>query len=225
MNCVTPARSSRRWSARKSLSAEPRGRAASQRERPEPRRLCGGLRLVPRACWPSDTSASLQKPSKAADPNHGVVNIQDEPYITLTQEMARIIGLATRADRLGTRNNPCNATSTGGWISGLQSFANVEAPLLARHPGCTHRCDKHRAARPFTSRHGHVVTRLDRSRLYMNRDIATYPKRTNSYGGLSPARLWPCRPLPSPQPPFGSVQMGKLFHPRSYGYWVIEPDA
>jgi hypothetical protein len=46
-----------------------------------------------------------------------------------------------RAERLGTRNDPCNATSTGGWISRLQSFANVQAPLLARPPGCTYRCD------------------------------------------------------------------------------------
>jgi len=36
-----------------------------------------------------------------------------------------------------------------------------------------------RAAGPFTSRNEHVVTRLDLSSFYMNRDIATYPKRTN----------------------------------------------
>src|SRR5262249_38962070 len=34
---------------------------------------------------------------------------------------------------------PCNATSTGNPISGLQSFLNVQAPTLARPPGCTHR--------------------------------------------------------------------------------------
>jgi hypothetical protein len=89
------------------------------------------------------------------------------------------IGLATWGHELGTRKCPCNATSTGSWISGLQSFANVQAPLLARPPGCTYRCVKHRAARPFTSRNGHVVTRLEHTRFYMNCDIATYPKRTN----------------------------------------------
>ena len=40
-----------------------------------------------------------------------------------------------------------------------------------------------RAAGPFTSRNEHVVTRLDLSKFYMNRDIATYPKRTNGYDG------------------------------------------
>ena len=102
---------------------------------------------------------------------------------------------------LGTRNNPCNATSTGGSISGLQSFANVQAPLLARPPGCTNRCARHRAARPFTSRNEHVVTRLDGSRFYMNRDIATYPKRTNSYDGTFTRRtvaLSAATPPPSP---------------------------
>jgi hypothetical protein len=84
-----------------------------------------------------------------------------------------------QSDTLGTRNIPCNATSTGGCLSGLQSFTNVQAPLLARPPGCTYRCDTHRAARPFTSRNEHGVTRLDRSRFSMNCDIATYPKRTN----------------------------------------------
>jgi hypothetical protein len=34
---------------------------------------------------------------------------------------------------------PCNATSTGKSISRLQSFLYVQAPTLARPPGCTHR--------------------------------------------------------------------------------------
>jgi hypothetical protein len=64
-------------------------------------------------------------------------------------------------EKFGTRETPCNATSTGGVFSRLQSFADVQAPLLARPPGCTNRCDKHRAAGPFTSRNEHVVTRLE----------------------------------------------------------------
>ena len=87
------------------------------------------------------------------------------------------IGLRPSVQELGTRDHPCNATSTGGVVSGLQSFTNVQAPLLARPPGCTYRCVKHRAAGPFTSRNAHVVFRLGYPRFYMNRDIATYPKR------------------------------------------------
>ena len=44
-----------------------------------------------------------------------------------------------RRDRFGTLNEPCNATSTGGPFSGLQSFLYVQAPILVRPPGCTHR--------------------------------------------------------------------------------------
>ncbi len=98
------------------------------------------------------------------------------PYRTLRPMDS---GLAARGHELGTRIYPCNATSTGSFISGLQSFANVQAPLLARPPGCTYRCVNHRAAGPFTSRNEHVVTRLAHARFYMNCDIATYPKRTN----------------------------------------------
>ena len=38
-----------------------------------------------------------------------------------------------------TENNPYNATSTGKVFSGLQSFANVQAPTLVSPPGCTYR--------------------------------------------------------------------------------------
>ncbi len=42
-------------------------------------------------------------------------------------------------DAFGTRNCPCNATSTGSRISGLQSFDYLQAPTLARPPDCIHR--------------------------------------------------------------------------------------
>ena len=42
-------------------------------------------------------------------------------------------------DAFGTRNCPCNATSTGSRISGLQSFVYLQAPTLARPPDCIHR--------------------------------------------------------------------------------------
>ena len=44
-----------------------------------------------------------------------------------------------RAQRFGTPQIRHNATSTARRISGLQSFAYVQAPMLARPPGCTHR--------------------------------------------------------------------------------------
>ena len=39
----------------------------------------------------------------------------------------------------GTQNYPCNATSAGSRISELQSFVYLQAPMLARPPGHTHR--------------------------------------------------------------------------------------
>ena len=45
-------------------------------------------------------------------------------------------------------------------ISRLQPFLYVQAPMLARPPGCTYRCNlpDYMAARPFTPRIEHVVT-------------------------------------------------------------------
>ncbi len=43
-------------------------------------------------------------------------------------------------ETFGTPYYPCNATSTGADITGLQSFAYVQAPILARPPDCTYRC-------------------------------------------------------------------------------------
>ena len=61
--------------------------------------------------------------------------------------------------RFGSLNSPCNATSTGPLFSGLQPFLYVQAPMLARPPGCTYRCNlpDYMAARPFTPRIEHVV--------------------------------------------------------------------
>jgi hypothetical protein len=43
-----------------------------------------------------------------------------------------------RGNKFGTLNYPCNATSTGSRISGLQTFRYVQAPILARPPSCTY---------------------------------------------------------------------------------------
>jgi hypothetical protein len=59
----------------------------------------------------------------------------------------------------GTREYPCNAISTGSRIPGLQSFADVRSPPLARPTDRTHRgARRHRAARPFTPRIARQVT-------------------------------------------------------------------
>jgi hypothetical protein len=66
-----------------------------------------------------------------------------------------------RGNRFGMHKNVgCNATSTACWFSGLQPFHNVQAPTLARPPGCTYRCTihSHRAAGPFTPRIARLVT-------------------------------------------------------------------
>jgi hypothetical protein len=73
------------------------------------------------------------------------------------------------------------ATSTTNLISGLQSFRYVQAPILARPPGCTYRSDDHRprAAGPFTPRNGPAVTRR-------NCGIATCLNRAIGTAGLQP---------------------------------------
>jgi hypothetical protein len=72
----------------------------------------------------------------------------------------RIAGHRPRPSGTGSARRssslPCNFDR--GRFSGLQSFANVQAPSLARPPGCSHRCDQRRAAGPFTSRNAHGVT-------------------------------------------------------------------
>ena len=53
----------------------------------------------------------------------------------------------------------CNATSTEPTVSRLQTFANVQTPVLARPTGCTHRRTLgYSAAGPYTPRRTWVVT-------------------------------------------------------------------
>ena len=49
------------------------------------------------------------------------------------------IGLTLDLRRSAHPDSPCKATLTRHAISGLQSFHNVQAPILARPPGCTYR--------------------------------------------------------------------------------------
>jgi hypothetical protein len=84
-----------------------------------------------------------------------------------------------------------NATSTTGDISGLQSFHNVQAPILARPSGCTHH---------WTSKYPRQPGRLHHALLgwlpIPRCGITTCLNRAIGTAGLSPAGLRPCRPLP-----------------------------
>jgi len=64
-------------------------------------------------------------------------------------------------------------------FSGLQSFAHVQAPILARPPGCSYRYrsgTSHRAARPFTPRNERVGTLHELWQRYIS-------ESSNWYGG------------------------------------------
>ena len=96
-------------------------------------------------------------------------------------------------------------------ISGLQSFLYVQAPILARPPGCTHRCGSVSTGRPGRLRHAMNMWLPN-----MNRGIATRLYRAIGAAGLSPAGLRPCRPLPlSPFNPFNTL----IASPESQNRW------
>ena len=83
------------------------------------------------------------------------------------------------------------ATSTTGDISGLQSFHNVQAPILVRPSGCTHHWISKCPGRPGRLHHaspGWLPIPRCGITTCLNRAIGT--------AGLSPAGLRPCRPLP-----------------------------
>jgi len=70
--------------------------------------------------------------------------------------------------KFGTPNYRRNATSTTGDISGLQTFRNVQAPILARPPGCTYRCKTNPTRQPGRLHHA-----MDVWLPYTNCGIAT----------------------------------------------------
>jgi hypothetical protein len=88
----------------------------------------------------------------------------------------------------GTRENPCKATSTGSAVSGLQSFADVQAPPLARPPDRSHR-------RPQTGRPGRVHHASPQGLPTSGCGIATCLIWATDMAGLAPARWQPCRLL------------------------------
>jgi hypothetical protein len=88
----------------------------------------------------------------------------------------------------GTRENPCKAISTGSVISGLQSFAHVQAPPLARPPDRSHRS-------PKTGRPGRLHHASPKGLPTLGCGIATCLIWATDMAGLAPARWQPCRLL------------------------------
>ena len=97
-------------------------------------RTSGPCRLspVPAGGWPFPT-LSLQSLRRRLDPYPAASLECTCPFLPREHRPH-----ATE-DAFGTRNCPCNATSTGSRISGLQSFVYLQAPTLARPPDCIHR--------------------------------------------------------------------------------------
>jgi hypothetical protein len=61
------------------------------------------------------------------------------PFSAFARFFLKDNGLTLDVRGSARRICPCNATSTGLFFSRLQSFLYVQAPTLARPPGCTHR--------------------------------------------------------------------------------------
>jgi hypothetical protein len=90
------------------------------------------LSPVPAGIWPFPT-LSLQSLHRCLDP-YSVVSPECTCPLLPREHWPHAMGNA-----FGTQNYPCNATSTGSRISELQSFVYLQAPMLARPPGHTHR--------------------------------------------------------------------------------------
>jgi len=83
-------------------------------------------------------------------------------------------------------------TSVMNNISRLQSFTNVQAPILASSPDCSYRY----AFLSYIRQPDRLRHAMNMWLPYMNRGIATHLNRAIDATGLSPARLRSCRPLP-----------------------------
>ena len=90
--------------------------------------------------------------------------------------------------------SPTTRLLRGTSISGLQSFLYVQAPTLARPPDRAHR-----GGSMSSGRLGRLHHAMDERLPCSNCGIATCLNRATDMAGLSPAGLWPCRPLPEPQ--------------------------
>jgi len=78
-------------------------------------------------------------------------------------------------------------------ISRLHPFSHVQAPMLARPPSCTYRCDSSQGSRAVYATHRPEWLPIPGC------GITTRPIRATDAAGLSPARLQPCRLLILPR--------------------------
>ena len=114
--------------------------------------------------------------------------------------------------RFGTHRRSPQCNFNGGRISGLQSFRYVQAPILARPPGCTYRGGLLAPEQP-----GPLPHAMDMWLPIMSCDIATCPNRAIDTVGLSPTGLRPCRPLPDCcLPALANRRLSPLYHLEGY---------
>jgi hypothetical protein len=153
---------------------------------PRSQGLCR-LSPVPAGRWPFPT-LSLQSLRRRLDPYPAVSSRCTCPFLPWKRRPH------ATGNAFGTRKYPCKAVSTGSRISGLQSFDYLQAPTLARPPGCSHRNGSKSVGRPGRLHHA-SPRRLPALRC----GIATCPTWATDMVGLPPTGLQPCRLLlPAP---------------------------
>jgi hypothetical protein len=140
------------------------------------------LSRVPAGSWPFPT-LSLPSLWRCLDPYPAVFVRCLCPFLPQRQR-PHVTG-----NTFGTRENPCKAISTGSVFSGLQSFADVQAPPLARPPGRSHRS-------PTTGRPGRLHHASPQGLPTSGCGIATCLIWATDMAGLAPARWQSCRLLP-----------------------------
>ena len=111
------------------------------------------------------------------------------PSVHLLGSSPRASASPNRAEVRHARRPPyCNFND--GEIPGLQPFHHVQAPTLARPPGCSHRWSSESPGQPGRLHHAYLGWLPAPSC-----GIATCLTRATDTAGLSPAGLRPCRPL------------------------------
>jgi len=128
----------------------------------------------------------------------------------LTHFFPESYGLAPRETRSAHRTVPAEQLPQGAGFSELQSFASLQAPTLARPPDCT---DRDANVGPPGQIHHAYPVQLPAAGC----GIATCPSWAIDMVGLSPTRLWPCRPL---LPASGSPVSGLLSEAGSLMPWL-----
>jgi len=153
------------------------------------------LSRVPAGPWPFPT-LSLPSLWRCLDPYPAVFVRCLCPFLPQRQR-PHVTG-----NTFGTRENPCKAISTGSVFSGLQSFADVQAPPLARPPDRSHRSQ-------LTGRPGRLRHASPQGLPTSGCGIATCLIWATDMAGLSPARWEPCRLLrPAHGSPVGGFLIG-----------------